>query len=420
MALLLLISISGPALFNQSPQAQIKAVGLQTIQQNGINECIITLASGRTITGELIKQNSQIVIVSIKGIETTFQRSSISSVRVLAPVAERFAQMRATIEDDDIDARLSLVEWLRNRRAYGLAVKELESVLIEEPHNPRAKLLYTWLSAYDDMGTPTKSSKKNTKPGDTKTTKESRAARKATKTNIPRLTPEQINLIRVYEIDLRNPPKLKVPDATLKALMLSKPDAFSPDEDERNEIYSLSEIEKLKIIFTHKARHLYGQVQILENPTSMEMFKAKVHAQQGWIINACATARCHGGPNAGRFQLINTKANSDETLYTNFNILNSFKLNDGSPLINYESPEHSPLVQMGMVEKNTLTPHPKLPRDYPGRGFRPIFRSSRDRKYRDAIEWIRSMYQPRPDYGFLTETQPEPKPDSTDPNHPEP
>ena len=403
--------------------ARIQTVNLaitheQEPAHDGIKECIVTLVSGRTLTGELISQDSQLVVVSIKGIKTTFQRRSVSSVTVLEPVPQRYKEMRDAIPDEDIDSRLTLIEWLRNRKAYTLAISELESVLLEAPNNPRAKLLHTWLIAYDELGpssTQPESPSRSTLKERESETPGLRMTKAPKKIQIPRLTPEQINLMRVYEIDLRNPPKLTVPDETLRDLMRLHPDAFSPSEDQRKAIFKLSQVDKLKLLFTHKARELYSQVIIHEDPSSMKKFKFDVHARQGWIINACATARCHGSPNSSGLELINTRANSDETVYTNFYILEHYRLRDGSPLINYESPEHSALLQMGMIEKNTLNPHPEIPKGTPGRGYRPIFRSSRDHKYRQAIEWIRSMYQPRPEYDFDYPPQPDPEPEGATP-----
>ena len=229
------------------------------------------------------------------------------------------------------------------------------------------------------------------------------------------MSPEQINLMRVYEIDLQNPPKLRVPDETIHALIQSKPNEFSANAEDRKALYKLPEIDKLRLLFTHKARELYSQVVVLEDPASMKLFKEDVHSQRGWFLNTCASTRCHGGTAAGSFQLINTRANSNGTVYTNFSIIEQYILTNGSSLINYEDPQRSPLLQMAMIEKNSLTPHPQIPRDYPGTGFRPIFRSTRDRKFRDAIDWINAMYQPRPEYDFTTPTQPEPEPGQTAP-----
>ncbi len=381
---------------------------------SGIVECVVTLVSGRKITGELIRENSLIVVLGINGIETTFQRNAVAKIVILPPVKERYNEMRSAIPDNDIDARLVLVEWLRARRAYDLAIKELESVLAISPSNPQAKLLHTWLTEYNKLG-PAPKKPKDSNPPTASTPNTPSASNRLRKNQITPLTPEQINLIRIYEIDLRDPPKLRVPDETLQTLMNRKPNAFSPNKEQRDAIFKLPEIEKLKILFTHKARDLYSQVTVLEDPQSIRKFRENVHAQRGWIINACATTRCHGGPDAGAFQLINARTNSDATVYTNFLIIEQYTLPDGSPLIDYQAPERSPLLQMGMVSKNTLTPHPEIPADFPGRGFRPIFRSTRDRKYRDAIEWIRSMYQPRPEYNFLHTAQPKPEPDKPQP-----
>lgn len=400
----------------------------KTLDSNGIVECVVTLASGRKITGEFIRQNSLIVVVGINGIETTFQKNKVSSIVILPPVKERYKQMRDAIPDDDIDARLTLIEWLRARRAYSLAIKELRSVLDVDPGNHRAKLLYTWLTEYDKLGSRQKKNDTDKENPETPTTTESsknktptsqsgKTHRIPTPSQITPLTPEQINLIRVYEIDLRNPPKLRVPDETLQELILRKPDEFSTDENERKKLFKLPEVEKLKILFSLKARDLYSQVQVLEDPASIKDFKENVYSQRGWLINACASTRCHGGNEAGAFKLINKHPNAPESLYTNFYILDHYTLKDGSHLINYDDPERSPLLQMGMIAKNSLNPHPPIPAGRPGRGYRPIFRTTRDHKYKSAIEWIRSMYQPRPDYGFEAhpysiDTQQDPSKDS--------
>jgi len=387
-------------------------------QDDTIKECVVTLISGRKITGELVREDDLIVVISINGIDTTFQRKNVASVNILPPVKQRYKELRAAIPDDDIESRLILVEWLRTRKAYTLAIEELDSVLLIDPANPHATLLHTWLTEHDKLA-PAKPKPKSSIPTKNRSKPTStRSQSKLLRNNIPPLTPEQINLIKVYEIDLRDPPKLKVPDETIETLMLRHPQAFSPNKEDRNAIFKLPEVEKLKLLFTHKARDLYHQVRVLEDPKSIKYFKGNVHAQRGWLLNACATTRCHGGINAGRFQLINSKPNTDQTVYTNLLILEKFKLKDGSPLINHNAPERSPLLQMAMIPQNTLTPHPQIPKGFPGKGFRPIFRSTRDRKYRDAIEWIKSMYQPRPEYDFipspLSKTEPPtPAPDPT-------
>ncbi|MEX0876339.1 MAG: hypothetical protein WD114_02675 [Phycisphaerales bacterium] len=384
--------------------------------EEGIEEAEITLISGRTLRGELVRQTPETVVIGIDGIETTFQRRNIAEVKVLPPVSERYRQMRDTIADDDIDSRLSIVEWLRARKAYAIALEELRSILDIDPGNPRAKLLLTWLSEHEklrqsengdeDAENQEPSRQPDAAPNDSR-------AFSMKRNEFETLSQEQLNLMRVYEIDLRDPPRIRIPDEVITRLIERSPEAFSPNEDERRAVYGLPEIEKLKLLFRLKARDLYPKVEVLETPASLENFKNDVHHGGGWLINACSSTRCHGGAEAGSFRLLNTRPNSDATAFTNLYIIENTTLADGTPLIDFNAPERSPLLQMGMVPSNALNPHPEIPRNFPGTGYRPIFRTTRDRKYQQAIEWIRSMYQPRPDYEFeYAPLQPVPEPDA--------
>jgi hypothetical protein len=129
----------------------------------------------------------------------------------------------------------------------------------------------------------------------------------------------------------------------------------------------------------------------------MERFRNDVH--RTWLINGCATTRCHGGEKAGRLYLSTTRVNTDETAYTNFLIVDRYRTDSGIGLINYEEPVRSPLLQAGLPRKDALYPHPEVPGPN-GRGdlWRPVFRSTRDTGYEQAVEWIQSMYRPRPEY----------------------
>ncbi len=116
-------------------------------------------------------------------------------------------------------------------------------------------------------------------------------------------------------------------------------------------------------------------------------------------MNACSTTRCHGGADAGRLQLRTHRARTDETVYTNFLILDRFKLKDGTPLINHEQPESSPLLHLGLPRNDSLFPHPEAPIGDAGRdGWRMVFRKPSDRQFEQAVHWIKALYQPRPEY----------------------
>ncbi len=353
-------------------------------------ECVVTLPGGRTLTGILMDSREDEIVLRINGIDTTFQRSRIESIDFLPPIGERFAKLRAAVPDADIDARIALVNWLRDRRAYALAIEELDSILETDPDNPDALVLHRWLTEHLKlMDSRLELDEIN----------EQRArARRAPEA--PTLTKEQINLIRVYEIDLDDPPKLKVDNDLIRTLMAREPASFPVDPEDRERFLEMSDLDKLRLLFSHRARDLYGRVRVQENPRSIDLFKDHIAGPTGWLMNACATTRCHGGTEAGDFQLLTRRPNADETIYTNFLIVNRATLEDGTPLINVTDPARSPLIQMAMVQSKSIYPHPEIDPLETGQPFRPVFRTTRDKGYTRAIEWIRSLYRPRPDYGI--------------------
>lgn len=355
-------------------------------EDTGVTEAVVTLTTGRELEGVLVSDTPESVVLRINGIETTLPRWRVTRVRVLPPVEERYRTMRASVEDADIRARLSLAEWLRNRQAYRLALEELDGILEIEPGNPDARTLHTWLRNHLDMASRTRPAR--------------REVRTPAASSIPVLTPEQINRIRVYELDLNHPTRIVVPDDVMRELMVRFPETFPVSLEEREAMLKLDAVDKMRILFDRKARDLYDSVRVLEDPPAMASFKTRIHGAGGWIINACASNRCHGGSEAGRLQLLSQRPNSDETAYTNFLILDRFRLADGTPLINYDEPARSPLLHMAMSRRASLYPHPAIdPREF-GQDWRFVFRTTNDRRFIETAEWIASLYTPRTDYGI--------------------
>ncbi|MBO6514438.1 MAG: hypothetical protein JJ974_10780, partial [Phycisphaerales bacterium] len=196
-------------------------------------ECVVTFLNGRRITGILMESDEESIVLRINNIDTTYRRARLASVRFLPPVEERYRTFRSALPDNDIEGRLVLVDWLRDRRAYELAVVELTSILEDDPGNAEAELLKTWLEQH------LKLAQKKVQDTDTPITR----VRPRLKTaDIPMLSEEQINLIRVYEIDLTNPPKLKVEQSTIQKLMKASPDDFPADQAVRAQILKGSEL----------------------------------------------------------------------------------------------------------------------------------------------------------------------------------
>lgn len=376
----------------------------------GFTEAVVTLVGGREIQGRLVDRNDDAVVVRINGIDTTLPRHRVASVRVLPPVAERYRELRRAVEDRDVRARLALVEWLRNREAYRLALEELEGILEIDPGNRDAATLKNWLENHLRLAA--------------RSMPERTERRRRPDAGPPTLTEEEINRIRVFEIDLNTPTRTIIPDEVMRELMVRYPETFPIELEEREAILKLEPMDKLRMIFDRKARDLYDRVRVLEDPPAMETFKSRVHGAGGWIVNACASNRCHGGAEAGRLQLLNQRVNSDAVAYSNFLILDRFTLADGTPLIDHDEPGRSPLLHMAMTRQASLYPHPEVDARSRGQDWRPIFRSTNDRRFRETADWIASLYSPRPDYQIEYprphSPEPEPEPETEPPEQDDP
>lgn len=382
-------------------------------EETGPREVVLTLRGGREVSGILQSENDEEIVIQIEGIDTAFSKSNLHSMRELPPLLERYARLRSLVASDDYDGRILLVEWLRAREQYAMALAEVEAILAKDPLHPRAKSLHVWLSEQVALErTPTEATPSGSQGI---SARERFAERQEAKRSFPLLKPLDINTIRVYEIDLKHPPRMIIRRETIDQLIRKYAESpLIPGTVEgREAMYRKRPEQILELMFRLQARELYNEVEVLDHPRAIQQFRTEVHGR--WLINSCATAQCHGGQEAGRLWLYTEKPHSDETVYTNLIILDRFRSADGKPLLNYAEPAKSPLLQMGLPAEISLYPHPDVPRTRGSRGWRPVFRSTSDRRFREAIEWIGEMYQPRPEYP-IEYTPPVPK---TDPKEPD-
>lgn len=349
--------------------------------------CVVTLTDGRQVSGDLLEQTDERVVLLVGGVRTSFAAGDVASV-VLRPSAEaEFRRMRALVDDTDFGQRLILADWLIREGAFATAESELVDLLARDPGNPgateRLVLVRAQLSLLDGSRGPEEITLDR---------------RERTRPEFQRLSADQINLIKVFELDMRDPPPLLISRETIdKLIRLYRDHELMPATEEgREALYHLRAERVLDLMFRMRARDLYAEVKVLGHPKSMRNFRDEVH--KTWLVRGCATYDCHGGQAAGRLWLYNRQPNSDATVYTNFLILERFRLADGTPLINYEQPADSPLLQMALPTATSKSPHP--PVDVLGRErrWRPLLGSPDDPRFRDAVRWIDSMYRPRPEY----------------------
>jgi hypothetical protein len=375
-------------------------------------EVVLLLRSGREVTGFLVRDDTDVIVLEIQGIQTSFKKSSLRNMRVLPPLMERYSKMRSMLSPNDLNGRVLLAEWLRSRGQYAIALSEVESVLERDSLHPKAKLLEKWLKQQIELESRRVGREDSSKAGGP--AKDRYASRLEAQRQFPLLKPEDINRIKVYEIDLKNPPKMVIERETIDQLIRENAESpLIPGTLEGRETFYRKEPEEiLRLMFKLQARDLYSQVLVLDQPRAIRLFRSGVHGR--WLINSCATTQCHGGQRAGRLWLFTDRPHSDETVYTNLVILDRYRLSDDTPLINYAQPAKSPLLQMGLPREISLYPHPDAPRTKGSRGWKPVFRRTDDRRFRAAVEWISSMYRPHPDYP-IEYTPPVPKPEDEEP-----
>jgi len=356
---------------------------------------LVLLKNGQRITGLLVDATQEEIVLRVAGIRTRLPMADIEKYDVLPSIMQRYNQLRETIGTDP-NQIVHLAEWLQARERYALALTEVLRALTINPDHGGARRLRSVLEQQILL---------RSKVQEAPTPEEAPAIETATPSRprpgeFPLLDPAKINLMQVYETNLADRPRLTIPrEAVLKMLEANSGHPLVPVTREgREAILRKPATEILDLMFRLQARETYGQVEVIDQPRSMKLFRDDVH--RTWLMS-CATTACHGGLEAGRLVLHNKAPNSEASVYTNFLILSRFVTSSGRPLINWDNPERSPLLQYGLPREDSLFPHPVSPRGSAGHdAWKPEFRSIEEKLFTRSVEWLNSMYKPRPAYSF--------------------
>lgn len=368
------------------------------------NECIVTFRDGTTIRGELVRRDNAEVVLSIRGVTTTYPATRVRSIQFLDPIMERYREMRDAIDDYEADQLVVLIDWLTANGAHSTALQEAEALLGRIPGHPEILQRLPLLRAQARLAENRRELEQRERED------RQRPNSRRDRNGFPLLSPEQINLLKVYEIDLADPPRIRIRRETVQRLIENHADARGmPTTPEALQALFRARPERvLDLMFRVQARDLYAEVEVVGDPEAFKRFRRDVHA--GWLFRGCATNDCHGGQEAGRFMLRGQHPNRDETVYTNFFIVENFRFDDGEPMIDYEQPDQSRLLQLALPRETSKFPHPRIVELDRERPWRPLLRSPEDPRFRDSVRWINSMYRPRPDYPITYEL-PEPEHD---------
>jgi len=383
---------------------------------------LVQLRDGTVVRGEIIRDTLEEVEFKVDTVQGKLPRSQVYRVVLELDFDARYARIKSAISPEEHGRRLGLARWLTDQGRMDLAIMELEALLrdadIEEARdmlrdiNARVKLAQAVEANKRNNAKPApeggnSASQPATAPGAGTSAAGSKASNPTKGTTagdppkgppnsremLPKdlLSNADVNLVRVYEIDFKDPPRMTVsPEGVRQLILRYGSSALVPaDSQARNALYSKNGTELAHLLFDLKARDLYGYIEVDEDPASIAKFRTRVH--NSWLIGNCATSRCHGGVDAGRFFLYTGNAKDQRIRYTNLLTLLNFKV-DGKPMVNFEDPPNSLLIQYALPRTTARYPHPDV------KGWKPVFGNSTPQLMQDTLDWIRSMYQPRPEY----------------------
>jgi len=370
--------------------------------ENTEREVLVTLKSGQRIQGILTAATDKAIQLKVAGINASFAIADIEQYEYLPPLMEKYRELRDSVGNNP-DQIMRLSEWLRERGKYELALSEVERALAVNPDHAdslRLKRELTQQILLRARARPQTKPDPAANPQDIPGGGEVNV-RRSRITDFPLLTPAQVDLIKVYEVDLSERPRVIVAREAMERLMADNVGhpLVPVTKEGRDALLRKSPIDQLDLIFRLQARELYSQVQVLDMPGSIRKFRENVQAT--WLMTSCATTMCHGGSDAGRLVLATRRPNHDQTVYTNLLILQKYQTRDGRPLLDWENPEKSILFQAALPRQDSLFPHPNAPLGAAGRdGWKPAFRDTSERMFLRSADWVRSAYKPRPDYNI--------------------
>ncbi|MDG2030527.1 MAG: hypothetical protein P8J45_05925 [Phycisphaerales bacterium] len=354
---------------------------------------VVYMRDGSGLEGLVLSDGFDEVVIEVEGIRHRVPRTDVDHVELYPGFEEWLTYARSKIRPEDLEARIELAKWMMENKRLQLAREELTAIIAIDDH-PEARQLLELTEVRIELENEGTENPTPMPPKQNRTE------------GLPKrqLTAEDVNIIRVFEIDFRNPPKVSLGPRVIDDLIAQHADhpLIPNDAQQRKKLFSLHDIDQVKLIFDVKARELYPRILVESIPHSLALFRKNVH--NAWLIRNCATSGCHGGQNSGRFFLHRADATDSRTILENLLILERLDIEGPYKLVDYENPEMSLLVQYAMPQTESRVPHPDVP------GFKAVFPSGKSRIRTNTENWIRSMYQPRPKYpvDYIPPTQVKP------------
>ncbi|MBI1373153.1 MAG: hypothetical protein GC159_10520 [Phycisphaera sp.] len=382
-------------------------------------EVELKLKDGRQIKGTLVGETPDRVIVNVAGISTPFDRSAIEKQTVRLTLTEEFEAAMANVKPGDTGAMFELARSTRDKAMLAVAdgnVDEaktiynkllalLNDVLKIKPDHSQAKLLRTIITdevkklgdpatAPTPTPTPTPAPDAPTVPGTPKPDAPQPDAPKPDQAGASKvLTQNDINLIKVFEVQLSNKPTITKFDNKMLQEMLEQfrnDPVMAPylDRNGLNELRKLQGYQQLELLFKLRARDFYPRVEMRGDPEVIQVFKQQVYPRYvvPYFIRNFGDGKVKG------LYLQSTRATREDVLYTNYLMLHRTKI-DKLPVIDRFIPMDSLLIQWGLPRNEAKYP---APAEF--KTWRPYFTGREDPRIKPIADWIKSLWGENDEY----------------------
>jgi len=348
---------------------------------------VVTTRDGLVFEGTLVTQTTKIVVLSIAGIDTSIEQTQIADIQIKQAPQEIYDATRPGLSDEDVVGRYELALQMYKLEALDLAHVELLSLDRDFPDNPTIQSLLGSVEAQRKL----KSERSPQSEGAERDRSRSNRQVSEPRDAVVYLDAEQINLIKVYEVDLEQRPRVTIRPDTLKEFfdLYRDRNGVPRTSSKQRAFRKRPGYEQLELFFEVKARDLYGRVQVRDEPPPLSEFRR--------LVNPSYVAR-YLQPHFGQGQisgltLFSTRPDSVGEAYTNFYLMTQFS-SEGVPMIDRANPSRSLMLQWGLPRDQARHPAPDV------EGWAPLFRSEEDPQFQRYIEWIESLLDYDPDYGI--------------------
>ena len=345
----------------------------------------ITTTDGSTFRGELVRQSPAEVVIRVSGIETRFDQDDVKSIEIRDSPREVYRERREKLDDDDLNGRLELARDMYDMQALDVARQELNALDRDFPDQAKVAELINLIEAQQRLSN-TRSTREAFRNPDNRPGSES-----GNPGRDQFLSEDQINLIRVYELDLSTEPRIVIPSEAIDQLFerFNSSPLVPRGRRERIEFRRRPGYEQADLLFKLRARDLYSQIDVREEPGPLADYRR--------FVNDPYVAR-YFGPLFGQGQidgltLFTDRPGNEVEAYTNFYLLSQFT-RDGKLMIDRANPEMSLLLQWALPRDVARWAAPEV------ENWTPRFQSMQDPEFVRIVEWVQSLYDGEPDYGI--------------------